>query len=53
MIQKSGTDQAKAVTEMTQHVRETTSEVSKQDVGETTRRRNDKKPRDDIGRLSV
>ena len=30
MIQKSATDQAKAVTEMTQHVRETTSEVSKQ-----------------------
>ena len=38
---------------MTQHVGETTSEVSKQDVGETTRRRNYKKPRDDIGRLSV
>ena len=53
MIQKNGTDQAKAVTEMTLHVRETTSEVSKQDVGETTRRRNDKKPRNDIGRLSV
>ena len=38
---------------MTQHVRETTSEVSEQGVGETTRRRIDKKPRDDIGRLSV
>ena len=38
---------------MTQHVRETTSEVSEQDVGETTRKRNAKKRRDDIGRLSV
>ena len=53
MIQKSATDQAKAVTEMTQHVRETTSEVSEQGVGETTSRRNDRKPRDIIGRLSV
>ena len=53
MIQKSATDQAKAVTEMTQYVRETTSEVSKQDVGKTTRGRNDRKPRDVIGCLSV
>ena len=30
----SATDQANAVWELTQHVRETTSEVSKQDVGE-------------------
>ena len=30
------TDQAKAVRELTQHVRETTSEVSERDVGETT-----------------
>ena len=37
--------QAKAVRELTQHVLETTSEVSEQDVGETTRRRNDGKPR--------
>ena len=29
-------DQAKAVTELTQHVRETTSEDSEKDVGETT-----------------
>ena len=28
MIQKSGTDQAKAVTEMTQHVRETTKNLA-------------------------
>ena len=39
----SATDQAKAVRELTQHVRETNSEVSEQDVGETTRRRNDRK----------
>ena len=32
----SSTDQEKAVTELTQHVSETTSEVSEQDVGETT-----------------
>ena len=38
----SATDQAKAVRELTQH--ETTSAVSEQDVGETTRRRNDRKP---------
>ena len=38
MIQKNATDQAKAeLTEMTQHVRETTSEVSKQNVGKTTK----------------
>ena len=38
MIQKNATDQAKAeLTEMSQHVRETTSEVSKQNVGETTK----------------
>ena len=30
------TDQAKAVRELTQHVRETTSEVRERDVGETT-----------------
>ena len=30
------TDQAKAVGELTQHVRETTSEVGEQEVGETT-----------------
>ena len=39
----SATDQAKAVKELTQHVREMTSEVSEQDVGKTTRRRNDRK----------
>lgn len=38
------TDQAKAVRELTQHVRETTSEVSEQGVGKTTGRRNDRKP---------
>ena len=32
----SATDQAKAVGELTQHVRETTSEVGEQEVGETT-----------------
>ena len=37
-------DQAKAVRELTKQVRETTSEVSEQHVGETTRRRNDGKP---------
>ena len=41
----SATDQAKAIRELNQHVRETTSEVSEQDVGETTRRRNDRKPK--------
>ena len=41
-IPLSATDQAKAVGELTQHVRETTSEVGEQDVGETTRRRNDR-----------
>ena len=35
----STTDQAKAVGEVTQHVSETTSEDSEQNVGETTRRR--------------
>ena len=40
----SATDQAKAVRELTQHVRETTSQVGEQDVGETTRRRNDRRP---------
>ena len=40
----SATNQAKAVKELTQHVREMTSEVSEQDVGKTTRRRNDRKP---------
>ena len=37
-------DQAKAVRELTQHVRETNSKVSEQDVGETIRRRNERKP---------
>lgn len=37
----STTDQAKAVGEVTQHVSETTSEDSEQNVGETTRTRND------------
>ena len=32
----SATDQANAVWELTQHVRETTFEVSEQDVGEKT-----------------
>ena len=32
----SATDQAKAVGELTPHVRETTSEVGEQEVGETT-----------------
>ena len=32
----SATDQAKALRELTQHVRKTTSEFSEQDVGETT-----------------
>ena len=40
----SATDQAKAVRELTQHVREMTSEVSEQDVGEATRRRNGRNP---------
>ena len=40
----SATDQALAVRELTQHVREATSDVSEQDVGETTRSRNDRKP---------
>ena len=40
----TATDQAKAVRELTQHVREATSEVSEQDVGETTSRRKDRKP---------
>ena len=33
------TDKAKVVRELTQHVRETTSEVSEQDIGESIRRR--------------
>lgn len=37
----STTDQAKAVEEVTRHVSETTSEDSEQNVGETTRTRND------------
>ena len=40
----SATDQMKAVRELTQHVRETTSQVGEYDVGETTRRRNDRRP---------
>ena len=39
----SSTDQEKAVTELTQHVSETASEVSEQDPGEMTLRRNDRK----------
>ena len=38
----SSTDQEKAVTELTQHVSETASEVSEQDAGEMTLRRNDR-----------
>jgi len=34
---------AQAVRELTRHESEKTSEVSEQDVGETTRRRNDRK----------
>ena len=40
----TATDQAKAVRELSQHVREATSEVSEQDAGETTSRRKDRKP---------
>ena len=40
----SANDQAKVVRELTQHVHEMTSEVREQDIGETTRRRNDRKP---------
>ena len=36
------------VRELTQHVRETTSQVGEEDVGETTRRRNERKPLKDI-----
>ena len=39
----SSTDQEKAVKELTQNVSETTSQISEQDVGETTLRRNDRK----------
>ena len=41
----TATDQAKAVRELTQHVREATSEVSEQDAGETTSRQKDRKPK--------
>ena len=44
----SATDQAKAVRELTQHVCETTSQVGELDVGETTRRRNDRRPLKEI-----
>ena len=37
------TNRAKAVRELTWHESEKTSEVSEQDVGETIRRRNDRK----------
>ena len=37
--------QLKAVREPTQHVLEMTSEVGEQDVGETTCRRHDRKPK--------
>ena len=40
----STTDQAKAVRELTQLVCETSSQVSEQDVDETTRSRKDSKP---------
>ena len=40
----AATDQAQAVKELTQKVHKTTSKVSEQDIGETTRRRNDHKP---------
>ena len=36
------TDQERAVRELTYHVRETTLEVRQQEVGETTRRRNER-----------
>ena len=36
MLRSLSPDQVIAVRELTQHVRETTSEVSEQDVGETT-----------------
>ena len=36
------------VRELTQHVRETASQVGEQDVGETTHRRNDRKPLKEI-----
>ena len=39
----SATYQVKAVKEQPQHISETTSEVSEQDVGETTRRRTNRK----------
>ena len=39
------TDQAKAVRELTQHVRETTSKGSEQYAGETTCRRKDRRPK--------
>ena len=44
----SATYQAKAVEELTPHVYETTSQVGEEDVGETTRRRNDRKPLKEI-----
>ena len=44
----SATDKAKAVRELTRDVRETTSQVGEEDVGETTRRRNDRKPLKEI-----
>ena len=40
----TATDQPKAVRELTQHVRESTSEVSEQDAGETTSRRTERTP---------
>ena len=36
------------VRELTQHVCETTSQVGEEDVGETTRRRNERKPLKEI-----
>ena len=42
------TDQAKAVRELTQHVRETTSKGSEQYAGETTCRRKDRRPKDHL-----
>ena len=40
----SATDQVKAVKVLPQHISETTSEVSEQDVGETTHWRTNRKP---------
>ena len=44
MLRSLSPNQVIAVRELTQHIREKTSEVREQDVGETTRRRNYRKP---------